>query len=165
MLGHDHRGCDFTALYASRLQTKYAEESSSRVRHPCSSFLDSSVPQRAGALFESSTPGCADADSCVTSKRGCFAFIPKYRTRGVLVGSQAIGGPHSRRTLSRLPPFAAPLSLPPSPFSFLLRRMNRVPQDLPTLTSSLFIDLPLVSSCSLLRQDKKSAKREKEEER
>lgn len=28
-----------------------------------------------------------DRTSCVTSKRGCFAFIPKYRTRGDLVGT------------------------------------------------------------------------------
>lgn len=45
------------------------------------------VPQRAeDALVRGSgTPGCADATSCVTSKRGCFAFIPMYRTRGVLL--------------------------------------------------------------------------------
>lgn len=95
------------------------------------------------------TPGSADAASCVTSKRGCFAFIPKYRTRGAPVGSRATEGPHSRRTLSRIPPFAAPLSLPPTPFSLLLRRVYRVPAGPPHAgASSPFITTSLILSSS-----------------
>lgn len=105
-----------------------------------------------------------DRTSCVTSKRGCFAFIPKYRTRGDLVGTGHREFAFAYHSVSLYSPRCNPLSTPPR-FSLSLSypSLRRPPRP------SLYEASPsLVASLSFLPDPcyfgKKRRKREEEEE-
>lgn len=112
-----------------------------------------------------------DRTSCVTSKRGCFAFIPKYRTRGDLVGTGHREFAFAYHSVSLYSPRCNPLSTPPR-FSLSLVPLSSKASKAFSLRGLSFPRcIPLLSPRSLLfRQEtakkrrRRRRKKEKEEE-
>ena len=106
-----------------------------------------------------------DRTSCVTSKRGCFAFIPKYRTRGDLVGTGHREFAFAYHSVSLYSPRCNPLSTPPR-FSLSYPSLRRPPRPLYEASPSFVASLSFPQSL-LFRQEmaKKEKKKKKKKER